>query len=94
MAGLFKAFSSILDAVTTISEVVNTTAIAGLSLAQGAEASAVQYRNQTILNAMEELGLSSEDAKADLALWQSLRQEERDLLFNETKKVKVKAVAP
>jgi hypothetical protein len=94
MAGLFKAVGAILDSVTTIAEVVNTTAIAGLSLAQGAEASAVQYRNTTILNAMEELGLSSGDPKADLALWQALRQEERDMLFNETKKAKVKAVAP
>jgi hypothetical protein len=94
MAGLFKAVGAILDSVTTIAEVVNTTAIAGLSLAQGAEASAVQYRNQTILNAMEELGLSTGNQKEDLALWQALRQEERELLFNEAKKPKVKAVAP
>jgi hypothetical protein len=96
MAGLFKAFGSVLDTVVTLAEVVNTTASAGLVLAQGAEASAVQYRDTQVLSVMDELGLSSGEAKADLALWRSLRQEERDLLLTEQKKVKVKTtvVAP
>jgi hypothetical protein len=93
MAGLFKAVGAMLDAVTTVAEVVNTTAIAGLELARGAEASATQYRMTTVLSCMEELGLSTGNQKEDLALWQALRQEERELLFNEAKKPR-KAVAP
>lgn len=95
MAGLFRAFGSVLDTVVTLAEVVNTTASAGLVLAQGAEASAVQYRDSQVLSVMEELGISSGDQKADLAIWRQLRQEERDLLLTEQKKVKrVPTVAP
>lgn len=88
MAGLFKAVGAMLNAVTTVAEVVNTTAIAGLELARGAEASATQYRMTTVLSCMEELGLSTGNPKDDLALWDALRQEEREMLFSEAKKVK------
>lgn len=93
MAGLFKAFGAILDAVTTTAQVLNVTANAGLSLAQGAEAAAISYRDSQILQVMEDLGLSSGNPEQDLVAWKAMRAAEEAARDDDKKKAKAALVA-
>jgi hypothetical protein len=77
MAGFFKVIGALNQTLVTTAELVTTTANAGLALAQGAEASAIKFRDNAILETMEELGLASGNPEEDLKLWKALRDAER-----------------
>ena len=93
MAGLFKAVGALLDAVTTTAQVVNTTANAGLALAQGAQSAAISYRNTAILQMMEETGLSTGDPEKDISLYFALLEAEQAEEKKGSKLVKAPATA-